>query len=323
MAKMLINGQLAEKPRAPDGRFERFPSQYRHWISRQKDTEFPAETNRYHLFISEACPWCHRVMILRALMGLEKFITVTYMDALMGEEGWRIDPDRHPDLPGLYGDQFLYQTYLRDNPAYTGTITAPVLYDRKSERIVSTESSDIMRMFHQAFSGLTGKGQDLYPSALRGRIDRINDFVQDRIAEGVYRAGFATSQDAYDTAVDRLVDGLSQLEEMLCAQRYLAGERITEADWRLYPVLLRFDPVYWIHFKIGPHRIADYSNLSAYLRELHQIPGIAATVDMDHIRRHYFLSHRHLNPGGIMPRSPQFDLNQSHNREKVVWRRVG
>ena len=323
MAMMLIDGVLAEKPRSPDGRFQRFPSKFRHWIKPAPEARFPAEADRYHLFISPACPWCHRVMILRSLKGLETIIPVTYLEAQLGEKGWKTDAASHHALPGLHADRYLYETYLRADPGYTGFITAPLLLDRKSGLIVSNESADIMRMFNEAFNDLTGNRADFYPPSLRSHIDRLNDFVQDRIAEGVYRAGFATSQEAYDTAVDWLADGLEHLDELLGEQRYLAGDCITEADWRLYPALVRFDPVYFLHFRAGQRRIADHPNLSAYLRDLHQMPGIAETVDMEHIRRHYFLSHRHLNPTGIIPIGPQSDLTRPHGRDSQFQKRAG
>ncbi|WP_282608824.1 glutathione S-transferase family protein [Pelagibius sp. Alg239-R121] len=315
MGKMLKNGELHSKSSDLNGQFVRADSGFRDWVSRDGSTDFPAEADRYHLYVSIACPWSHRTMIMRTLKGLEKVITVTTMDALLGEESWRLDQKSFDETAGVPRDTFLYEVYLRAAPRYSGTITVPLLWDKKTRRIVSNESADIMRMLNSAFDDFVTFPTDYYPGDLRPEIDRINAMVYDAISNGVYRAGFAASQDAYDESVNTLFEALDNLELLLSHRRYLAGNRITEADWRLFTTLVRFDPVYVTHFKTDRKRIADYPNLSAYLRELYQVPGISGTIDIPHIRRHYFLSHRHLNPSGIIPAGPEGNLDGPHGRE--------
>ena len=317
MGKMLIDGELREKPSADDGRFVRLESGFRDWISRDGSTEFPAEAGRYHLYISKACPWSHRTTIMLTLKGLDTVISTTGMDAFMGEESWQIDQSAFDESAGVPADAFLFEVYQRAAPRYTGPITVPVLWDKKTQRIVSNESADIMRMLNDAFREFSDSDVDYFPPERRQEIDRINAFVYKNVNNGVYRAGFATSQEAYDEAIGKLFSALDQLDNLLAGRRYLTGRRITEADWRLFTTLIRFDPVYATHFKTDRRRIADYPNLGAYLRELYQVPGIAQTVDMDHIRQHYFQSHKHLNPAGIIPIGPDINLDRPALREDV------
>ncbi len=317
MGKMLIDGELRDKPASRDGGFLRADSGFRDWIGRKDLANYPPEPDRYHLYISKACPWSHRTSIMRALKGLEDVISVTDMDSFMGEEGWRIDQSAFNQSSSVTSDSFLYQVYLRAAPNYTGPITVPLLWDKKTERIVSNESADIMRMLNSGFDEFASSRTDYYPQALQPDIDRINAFIYDAVNNAVYRAGFAASQEAYDEAIGKLFAALDQLDTMLGHQRYLLGDVITEADWRLFTTLVRFDPVYVTHFKTDRKRIADYRHLGPYLRELYQVPGIAATIDMPHIRRHYFQSHLHLNPTGIISTGPEIDLNMPHERQTL------
>ncbi|MGC3940301.1 glutathione S-transferase family protein [Roseobacter sp. EG26] len=302
MTKMLINGILRDKPAQTDGRFERLPSRFRGWIQTHGDAEFPAEPNRYHLYLSKACPWCHGVDLVLSIKGLRDMISITWMDPVMSESGWVIDQKAFDPAHGVPRNRYLYEVYQRAAPDYTGAITVPVLLDRKSGGIVSTESADIMRMLGHAFSDAAGP--DLLPKDLRQEIDRLADLIQNPIRNGVYRAGFATSQTAYCDAVTKIYDTLDILEDLLRDRRYLAGDRLTEVDLKLFPTLLRFDPVYVTHFKIDRARIADYPALSRYVAELAARPEIVETIDLPHIREHYFRSHRHINPTGIIPIGP-------------------
>lgn len=302
MTKMLINGILRDKPAQSDGRFERPPSRFRGWIENNANAVFPAEPNRYHLYLSKACPWCHGVDLVLSIQGLRDVIRITWMDPIMSENGWVIDQMSFDPAHGVPRDRYLYEVYQRAAPDYTGVISVPVLLDRESGEIVSTDSADIMRMLGQAFPGTAGS--DLYPENLRPEIDRLSDLIQNPIRNGVYRAGFATSQTAYCDAVTVIFETLDTLEELLETRRYFAGDQPTEVDLKLFPTLLRFDPVYVTHFKIDRARIADYPALSRYLADLASRPEIAETIDLPHIREHYFKSHRHINPTGIIPIGP-------------------
>lgn len=300
MAKMLINGILRDKPTQTNGRFERHPSRFRNWIEAGETSEFPAEAGRYHLYLSKACPWCHGVDLVLTFKGLRDAISITWMDAISSENGWVIDQHAFDPAHGGPRDHYLYEVYQRAAPDYTGAISVPVLLDRESGKIVSTESADIMRMLSLAFPD----GPDLFPEEHQAEVDRLADLIQEPVRNGVYRAGFATSQDAYCDAVTRLFDTLDVLEKVLGERRFLAGDQLTEVDLKLFPTLLRFDPVYVTHFKIDRARISDYPALSRYLAEIASLPGVADTVDLPHIRAHYFRSHRHINPSGIIPIGP-------------------
>ncbi|PRZ42621.1 glutathione S-transferase family protein [Tritonibacter scottomollicae] len=315
MAKMLIDGVLTEKPKPGDGVFRRMSSGFRGWIEPRADAEFPAEQGRYHLYVSMACPWSHRTTLLRALKGLEEMITITQMLPLAGPCGWQIDTAAHDPAAGVPQDAYLYQVYQRADPGHTGPVTVPVILDTQTGRIVSNESGDIMRMLNSAFDGLTGATPDFFPHEQQQDIDRVNAEIYAPVNNGVYRAGFATTQAAYDAAIAALFGKLDELDALLGTRRYLTGERITEADWRLFTTLVRFDPVYATHFKTDRKRIADYRNLGPYLRDLYQVPGVAGTIDMEAIRQHYFLSHRHINPHGIISAGPDQDLSQPHGRD--------
>lgn len=293
------------------GRFVRKESQFRHWVTADGapgpsgDGGFKAEPGRYHLYVSLACPWAHRALIVRSLKGLEEIISVSVVHWLMRGEGWTFadGPGVVPDT--VNGAERLYEVYVKAQPGYTGRVTVPVLWDRERATIVNNESSEIIRMFNTAFDGLGAKPGDYYPEALRPEIDEINARVYATLNNGVYRSGFATTQEAYEEAVNPLFDTLDWLEETLSDGRpYLLGETLTEADWRLFTTLVRFDPVYVGHFKCNRRRVADYPRLSAYTKRLYEHPGVAETVDFGHIKRHYYESHRHINPTGIVPVGP-------------------
>jgi putative glutathione S-transferase len=306
------------------GAFKRQESQFRNWVTPDGAPGptgvggFAAESGRYHLFVSHACPWANRTMVFRALKDLRDHIDVSVVHPDMLSDGWTFDTgfdgatgDR------LFGSDFLREIYQRAQPDVTTRVTVPVLWDRKTDSIVSNESAEIIRMFNAAFDGITGNTLDFYPEALRPRIDEINARVYSDINNGVYKAGFATSQAAYDKAVRGVFDGLDWVEGILADNRYLAGNRITEADWRLFTTLVRFDSVYHLHFKCNRRRIVDYPNLWAYTRELYQWPGIAETVDLAHIVRHYHYSHETINPHRIIPVNPEIDWWAPHGRDAL------
>ena len=302
------------------GRFIRTESQFRNWITADGSPGpsgsggFKAEPDRYHLYVSLACPWAHRTLIFRAIKGLESFIPISVVNWLMAAEGWTFadGPGVIPDA--VNGAQRLYEIYLKAKPAYSGRVVVPVLWDKKTETIVNNESAEIIRMFNSAFDGLGAKPGDYYPADLRPEIDRLNAEIYDRINNGVYKAGFATTQAAYEEAVRPLFEALDALEARLSRQRYLCGERITEADWRLFTTLIRFDAVYVGHFKCNIRRIADYPNLWGYTRELYQWPGVRKTTNFYHIKHHYYESHKTINPTGIVPAGPALDYDEPHDR---------
>ena len=305
---------------ATGGRFVRPEASFRNWVTADGAAGptgtggFPAEPDRYHLYVSLACPWAHRTLILRRLKGLEKMVSLSVVDPLMAENGWAFGdaPGTIPDT--VNGARYLHEIYSRADPTYTGRATVPVLWDRGRRTIVSNESADIIRMFNSAFDGLGATPADYCPERLRAEIDAVNGFVYEKINNGVYRAGFATTQAAHEEAVTALFAALDDLEERLRVNRFLAGADFTEADIRLFTTLIRFDVVYVGHFKCNIRRIADYPHLSGYLRDIYQMPGIADTVDFDHIKQHYYRSHRTINPTGIVPLGPQLDLRQPHDR---------
>lgn len=307
------------------GTFVRSTAGFRNWITRDGTPGptgtggFAAESGRYHLYVSYACPWAHRTLIFRALKDLTAHIGVSVVHPDMLSKGWTFDTD-FPGATGdrLYGLPFARDIYLKADPGVSGRVTVPILWDTKTHTIVSNESSEIIRMFNTAFNGLTGNADDYYPEALRAEIDAVNARVYDEINNGVYKAGFATSQDAYDSAVTTLFDALDWIEARLARQHYLVGDVVTEADWRLLTTLLRFDPVYHLHFKCNRRRIVDYPNLWAYTRELYQWPGVAETTDFDHIVRHYHYSHDMINPHRILPINPLIDFDAPHGRGRLA-----
>lgn len=305
------------------GSFQREAAQRRHWITTEGapgpngDGGFAAEPGRYHLYVSLACPWAHRTLILRELKGLQPMIGVSVVSWLMGEHGWTFDTEHGAGGDALDDLTYLHQRYTADDPQYTGRVTVPLLWDKQRQCIVNNESAEIIRMFNDAFDTLTGNRLDFYPEQLRGQIDDLNARIYPAINNGVYRAGFATRQDAYEDAFDELFEALNALEASLDSHRYLAGEYLTEADVRLFTTLIRFDAVYHGHFKCNLRRLEDYPNLSNWLRELYQWPGIAKTVDFTHIKSHYYASHATINPTGLIPKGPQLLLERPHDRDRL------
>lgn len=321
---LLVEGRWQDQwYESKDGAFQREQAQRRNWVTPDGrpgpsgEGSFKAEAGRYHLYVSLACPWAHRTLIVRKLKGLESLIDVSVVSWLMRENGWTFDQQKGSTGDALDGHTYFYQRYLADNPSYTGRVTVPVLWDKKLQRIVSNESSEIIRMFNSAFDDLTGNRIDLYPESLRPDIDRLNDSIYPAVNNGVYRAGFATTQKAYEQAFDEVFAELDVLENLLGQKRYLAGEYLTEADVRLFTTLIRFDAVYHGHFKCNLRRIADYPNLSNWLRELYQWPGVAETVDFVHIKHHYYASHATINPTGVVPKGPAQDFNLDHDRTRL------
>ncbi|APB33390.1 Putative glutathione S-transferase [Gloeomargarita lithophora Alchichica-D10] len=296
------------------GRFVRQEAQFRHWITADVG-QYIAESGRYHLYVSYACPWAHRTLIFRALKGLESLISISVVNWLMGEQGWTFTPAVGVIPDPIFQAHYLHEIYTQADPHYTGRVTVPVLWDQQTQTIVNNESSEIIRMFNQAFDQLGTTPGDYYPLSLRPEIDAINERIYHTVNNGVYRCGFATSQSAYDEAIQPLFATLDWLEVHLATHRYLLGAQLTEADWRLFTTLVRFDPVYVGHFKCNLRRLVDYSHLWAYVRELYQMPGMAATVNMEHIKGHYYQSHATINPTRIVPAGPLIDLMLPHGRE--------
>lgn len=297
--------------RATGGKFVRPHSGFRARVTADGSGGYRAEPGRYHLYVSLACPWAHRVMIMRALKGLEEAIPASIVEPVMDHQGWAFSRER-PDAAN--GFSHLHEAYTAAQPDYSGRVSVPVLWDTRTSTIVNNESSDIVRMLNREFDAFAASDADYYPVALRPQVDAINGFVYDNVNDGVYRCGFASTQAAYDVAFFRLFGALDRLEEILARSRYLVGSRITEADWRLFTTLVRFDAVYHGHFKCNRNRLADFHHLSNYVRDLYQVPGVAATVALDHIRRHYYMSHPHLNPGRVVARGPVADFGAPHDR---------
>jgi putative glutathione S-transferase len=293
------------------GDFVRPDAQFRDRVTADGSSGYAPEPGRYHLYVSLACPWAHRTLIFRRLQQLESSISVSIVEPVMSSEGWAFS-SQLPDH--LYGCSHLHQLYTRMQPAYSGRVTVPVLWDKQTRRIVNNESAEIIRMLNSEFVGVASGGQDYYPAASRRDIDEINAYVYGNVNNGVYRCGFAGKQAAYEAAARRLFDALDKLEDRLSRSRYLVGNAQTEADWRLFTTLVRFDAVYHGHFKCNLRRIEDYPNLSGYLRDLFQTPGIVDTVNFDHIRRHYYMSHEHINPSRIVPLGPVLDFMRPHGR---------
>ena len=310
--------------KSTDGKFERSIAKFRNWITADGSAGpsgtdgFAAESGRYHLYVSYACPWAHRTLIFRQLKDLSDHISVSAVHPDMLNDGWTFETDDQGATGDtLYGLPFARDIYVKADPTFSGRVTVPILWDKKLETIVSNESSEIIRMMNTAFNDLTGNTLDFWPDHLRDAIEPLNARIYDTFNNGVYRSGFATSQHAYDEAVTALFDTLDWLEDRLSSHRYLMGDQITEADWRLFPTLVRFDNVYHLHFKCNRRRIIDYPNLWAYTRELYQWPKIASTVNMSHIVRHYHFSHESINPHRILPINPQLDFLKPHNRDQV------
>ncbi len=320
---LLQEGQWVDQwydTKSSGGRFVRTTPQFRHWITADGsagpsgDAGFQAEAGRYHLYVSLACPWAHRTLIYRTIKGLEEMIPISVVHWFMADKGWTFQSGDGVLPDTINNAEYMHQVYTAALPDYSGRVTVPVLWDKKTSTIVSNESPEIIRMFNTAFDAIGAKAGDYYPEPLRAEIDEINDRIYNTVNNGVYKSGFATTQEAYEEAVVPLFETLDSLEKRLSSSRYLMGDTITEADWRLFTTLVRFDPVYVGHFKCNIRRISDYPNLSGYTRDLYQQPGIAQTVNMEHIKNHYYASHESINPSRVIPVGPELDLNAPHKR---------
>ncbi len=323
---LLINGEWHDQwydTKKHGGEFVRESAKLRDWVTSNGQPTADgnpgvvAEADRFHLYVSLACPWAHRVLIMRKLKGLESLIGVSHTSPLMRENGWTYHVDEGSSGDAVNGVEYHHQLYTLADPEYTGRVTVPALWDKRDGRIVNNESSELVRMLNGAFDELTGNRLDFYPEDLRETIDAVNADVYDHINNGVYKAGFATDQGVYEAHVVALFEALDRMEARLAEHRYLAGEWLTEADIRLFTTLVRFDAVYHGHFKCNLRRIEDYPNLSNYLRELYQWPGVKETVNFDHIQRHYYMSHDTINPNGIVPKGPVLDLERPHDRKRL------
>lgn len=301
-----------------DGSFQRQADAFRHWVTDDGSSGYPAAKGRYHLYVSWACPWAHRTIIVRTLKGLEDVIGMTVVDPIRDDRGWAFREGPGHSLDPINGFQFLSEAYRATDPSYRGRVTVPVLWDTQTQRIVTNSDDDLMRMFNGAFDRFTDRRLDLYPEALRRDIDELNAFLYDHVNDGVYRAGFATSQRVYEQAARRLFEALDRLDARLKDRRYLFGAQFVETDWRLFVTLVRFDAVYHGHFKCNVRRIADYPHLFGYLKDLYQVEGIADTVNFDHITRHYYVTHEDINPTRIVPLGPAQDLRAPHGRERLA-----
>lgn len=321
---MLVSGrwQVDDVRHTANGEFIHTNSLIRNWITvdgRPGPTGeggFRAEPNRYHLYMSPACPFAHRTIVFREIKGLTDLISASGVNPYKGEQGWTFGSAPGGSGDPLLGAKFLYEIYTHAEPNYTGRVTVPVLWDRRGETVVSNDSGDIMRMFNSAFDDLGAKPDDLFPDSLQPKIDRLSNELHEAVNLGVYRAGFARSQSAYETAVTALFEFLEQLEETLSKQRYLCGNRVTGVDWQLFTTLVRFDSVYYVHFKCNRRRLVDFPNLWAYTRDLYQQPGVSRTVDIAQVKSHYYQSHRHLNPLGLVPVGPEIDFQTPHHRNR-------
>jgi putative glutathione S-transferase len=318
MSDVLATQTFGKGERGEGGRFARQSSAFRDWVTDDGSSAYPAEAGRYHLYVSLACPWAHRAMIVRELKGLQDAIGLSIVDPIRDEHGWAFTNAPGTTRDEVNGWTYLSEGYVASDPDFGARITVPVLWDTKTGRIVNNESADVIVMLNGAFDAFASNpGLDLYPAALRTEIDELNAKVYDNVNNGVYRAGFASSQEAYEEAVLPLFEALDELDERLATRRYLLGEQQTLADWRLFTTLLRFDPVYVGHFKCNLRRIVDYPNLSGYLRDLYQTPGVAETVDIDQIKRHYYKTHGGINPSGVVPAGPVLELDAPHGRERL------
>ncbi|MEZ7502453.1 glutathione S-transferase family protein [Psychrobacter sp. Arc29] len=323
---LLVDGKWQDKwynTEENGGRFKREDAGFRNWVTADGSAGptgvggFKAESDRYHLYVSLACPWAHRTLVYRKLKGLEDIIPISVVHPFMGEHGWTFAEGESVIADPLIHADYAYELYIKAKPNYTGRVTVPILWDKKTNTIVSNESSEIIRMFNSAFDEVGALAGDFSPASLLPEIDDINAFVYTTINNGVYKAGFSTTQEAYEEAVIELFAALDTLEARLADKRYLTGSTITEADWRLFTTLVRFDAVYVGHFKCNLRRIIDYPNLWGYLRDLYQVPGIAETVNMEHIKQHYYTSHANINPTRIIPIGPAIDFTTAHNRDQL------
>ncbi|WP_448566112.1 glutathione S-transferase family protein [Thalassotalea ganghwensis] len=317
---LIVNGKWVDSwydTKASKGKFERQESRFRSTISNEPDSQYPAEAGRYHLYVSLACPWAHRTLIFRKLKQIDSIVSVSVVKAEMLQNGWEFGEQGTPYEDTLYQHNYLYELYLKAASDYEGRVTVPVLWDKKTQTIVNNESSDIIRIFNCAFNELTGNELDFYPKELHGEIDEINERIYHTINNGVYRAGFATTQEAYEQAYDELFESLDWLEQHLSDSRYLVGDTLTEADWRLFTTLLRFDAVYHGHFKCNRNKLSEFHHISNYVRELYQVEGVASTVDIPYTKLHYYGSHSTINPTLIVPKGPELNFEQSHDRARI------
>jgi len=323
---LLVDGEWKDQwydTESTGGRFKRSESAFRNWITADGapgpsgEGGFKAEPDRYHLYVAYACPWAHRALIFRKLKGLESMLPLSVVNPIMKEHGWTFKPGYKVHTDPIHDATYMHQVYTAADSGYTGRVTVPVIWDKKNHTIVSNESAEIIRMLNSAFDDVGASEGDFYPAELRERIDEINEVVYHKVNNGVYKAGFATAQEAYEEAVVPLFETLDELERLLSENRYLCGRRLTEADWRLFTTLIRFDAVYVGHFKCNIRRIEDYPNLSDYVRELYQMPGIAETVEFHAIKLHYYGSHDMINPPGVVPMGPALDLHRPHDRARL------
>jgi len=314
--RMKVQAQFPNE-QSGEGEFKRQADVFRQWVTADGSSGFPAAADRYHLYVSWACPWAHRTIIVRRLKQLEGVIGMTVVDPIRDERGWAFREGPSHSLDPVNDFQFLSEAYEATDPDYRGRVTVPVLWDKKTKRVVTNSDDDLMRMFNSSFNRFTGSTIDLYPKDLQKEIDDLNAFIFENVNDGVYRAGFATSQQAYERAVRRLFDALDELDARLADRRYLFGSQFVETDWRLFVTLVRFDAVYHGHFKCNIRRIIDYPNLFGYLKDLYQLDGIAQTVNFDHIKRHYYMTHDEINPTRIVPLGPAQDLSTPHGRERL------
>jgi putative glutathione S-transferase len=314
---MAVHAQFP-KEQTEEGAFKRQPDAFRGWVTADGSSGYPAASGRYHLYVSWACPWAHRTIIVRKLKQLEGVIGMTVVDPIRDERGWAFGGGPGGSNDPVNGFRLLSEAYTATDPSYSGRVTVPVLWDTVTNKIVSNSDDDLMRMFNSAFNRFTTSTLDLYPKDLREEIDRLNTFVYEHVNDGVYQAGFATSQGVYERALGRLFDALDGLEARLSTRRYLFGPRIVETDWRLFVTLIRFDVVYHGHFKCNIRRIVDYPNLFGYLKDLYQHNGIVDTVNFDHIKRHYYITHDDINPTQIVPAGPVQDLASPHGRAHLT-----
>ena len=314
---LLVDGEWKDHwydTKSSGGRFVRKSAQFRDRVTADGSSGLTAESGRYHLYVSYACPWAHRTLIYRKLKGLEDHISVSVVNPLMLENGWTFEPGEGVIPDPIFVARYMHEIYTAAKPDYSGRVTVPVLWDKEKGTIVNNESSEIIRFFDSEFDDLGASGPHFCPPELESDIDAVNEFVYGSINNGVYKCGFATTQEAYEEAVKALFAALDQIDLRLSGSRYLVGKAITEADWRLFTTLVRFDPVYVGHFKCNIRRLVDYPNLWAYTRELYQVPGVAETVHMDHIKEHYYRSHGTLNPSGVVPVGPEIDFTEPHGR---------
>jgi putative glutathione S-transferase len=317
---MLVEGQWRTRDYQTDekGSFQRNPTTFRDRVTADGSSGFKAEADRYHLYVSYACPWAHRTLIMRQLKGLEDAISLSVVDPYMGEMGWQFSEAAGASADPLFNAGYLQEIYVKADPQYTGRVTVPVLWDKQDNTIVNNESREILRMFDCEFNAIAKYPErDFYPKALRPQIEDAIDAIYNPINNGVYRAGFAQSQAAYEEAVTELFEQLDRWEKVLSQQRYLCGDRITEADWCMFTTLLRFDVVYYVHFKCNIRHIFQYTNLWNYLKDLYQQPGVEATCNFDHIKQHYYRSHPFINPSCLVPKGPEINFNESHNRAEL------